>query len=117
MSKDEIEPSPKELLESITAVTENPSNLSRIKFKKHSSVILAAIRKRPNILGDLSSAFGLTPEIVHEVLHENGSWLLYVPTLFKSREACLIAVRQTDKAIAFVPDDIKNKRVHIYDYS
>ena len=103
----EEEPTPKELLESISVVTESPSSLSKVKFKKHPSVILAAIRKRPNILGNLSSAGGLTPAIVHEVLHENGSWLIYVPKLFKTREACLIAVRQTDKALTFVPDDIK----------
>ena len=103
----EEEPTPKELLESISVVTESPSSLSKVKFKKHPSVILAAIRKRPNILGNLSSAGGLTPAIGHEVLHENGSWLIYVPKLFKTREACLIAVRQTDKALTFVPDDIK----------
>jgi len=97
-----------ELLADIAEVTENPSKLNRLVHRKHPRVIIAAVRKRPYIIRDILPSQGLTPEIIQTLMEENGRWLFHVRPHEKTRIVCLLAVYQNDKAIDFVPKEIKN---------
>lgn len=48
-------------------------------------------------------------------MNENGTWLEYVNFMYKTYDICLAAVRQTLKAFAFVPLDIKEENPIFYE--
>jgi hypothetical protein len=97
-----------EVREDIAKVMQNPSTLSRLQHRKHPRVIIAAVRTRPNMLENISPSQGLTEEVIQELMKENGKWLFFVPKIAKTRFVCLVALYQTDKAIDFVPKEMKD---------
>ena len=100
--------SEEEIREDIAKVMKNPSTLNRLQHRKHPRVIIAAVRTRPNMLENILPSQGLTEDVVEELMKENGKWLLFVPKMAKTRFVCLTALHQTDKAIDFVPKEMKD---------
>jgi len=98
-----------EIREDIELVKIDPFrfNPPTLKHPDDSRVILAAINQRPAVLLDIPHEY-LKMDILKKILEENGTSLSFIPPSLKTKELCLIAVRQTDRAIEFVPAFIKN---------
>ena len=97
-----------ELLRDIEKAKANPTKLYLLAHRKHPRVIIAAVQTRPSILENLSPLVGLTPEVVHELMEENLDWFKFLPASVKTKEVCLLAMRNSDKILSYIPTPIKN---------
>ena len=104
----EGEPVEEDLLKDIATVQQSPIDLLFVSYRHHPDVIVAAVKKMPFVLKYTFPDRGITPALLNRFMNQNGEWLQHVPENERTREACLTAVRQTDKAITYVPDAIKN---------
>jgi hypothetical protein len=100
-------PKEEEILEDIQRVTDDPFQLQFTKHSHNSRVILAAIQKNPNVILDIPHE-DLTFPILKEVLEKDGTLLQRIPERLRTKEVCLVAIRQTEDAIVFIPSYIKN---------
>jgi hypothetical protein len=78
----------------------------KIPDYKTPEAIKAMVRKNPYSLNSIDDHDGLTAEVLMDLMNENGLWLSHVQEFYKTREACLAAVRQNPQAIVFVSKGI-----------
>lgn len=90
-------------------------NFSTLIYRKNAEVIKALVRKYPRSLKIIDDRNGLTYELLHELMEENGTWLEYVHNEYKTRDICLAAIRQTFKAFKFIPQKIKDDNPIFYE--
>ena len=86
-------------------------NFSMLKYRKNAEVIKALVRKYPRSLKIIDDRNGLTYDLLHELMEENGTWLEYVQNEYKTLDICLAAIRQTVKAFKFIPQKIKDNPI------
>lgn len=83
------------LPEDILEAEKKPTQIYNLAHRKYPEVIKAAVRKYPKLIENLDPRYGLTNELLVELMKENGTWLRLVNVKYKTLDVCLAAIRQT----------------------
>ena len=107
-------PIEEEIIEDIKRATETPLKISKLKYHNHPRVIMAAARVNPRVLENVIPRF-LTEDMLRELMNEHWVYLKVIPSVKKTEELCLIAIRKSGDALPFVPNKFKRTNPRFYE--
>jgi len=113
-SESEEIPTEEALLEDIKRATETPLKLSRLKYHNHPRVIMAAAKANPRALDNVIPRF-LTEEMLRDIIHDNATNLQFIPSVARSHDICLMALRKTDSVLPYIPAKLKRTDPKFYE--